>query len=109
MSLFTGQIMHREIKVDVVQKKSLKKISGLKEENIEADVEMVTQENNALERRNEEMQVEMKGLNSEKKNIQIGLEKEKGERKKADDELIRLTSKLDGLRSTQIELRSHWI
>ncbi|GAB2276201.1 hypothetical protein Dimus_010935 [Dionaea muscipula] len=133
-SLLTGHVMQRAIKVDAAMTKSFKKISGLKEEkkhlnqelndvkedfetltasleklseslkNVGADVEMVMQENNTLEKKNEEMKVEMEGVKSEKANLQMVFKKEKGERKKSDKELVRLTSKLDGLRSTQMEL-----
>ncbi|GAB2297477.1 hypothetical protein Dimus_031580 [Dionaea muscipula] len=105
----------RAINVDVAQTKSRRVIAKLNKENerlhqelttvqrdfdvlidlsesIKVDIEMVTQENQTLERKNEDLQTNLK--------------KDKEGRKKVNEEVVVLSSRLDSLRSTKMELEA---
>ncbi|GAB2281724.1 hypothetical protein Dimus_016293 [Dionaea muscipula] len=99
-SMLTGHAIQRIVKTDG---KRCRKIAQPKEEgdfdasvessnNMKSDVEMITQENHMLERKNE--------------GLQTLLEKEKEWRKKAKEEVVTLTARINGLRTKKMELDS---
>ncbi|GAB2275911.1 hypothetical protein Dimus_010658 [Dionaea muscipula] len=114
-SFLAGHAVRRALNVDAAQRKNRKRIFGVKRgnnrlnqeltiikkdfeisvdlpESVKADVDIVTQENQTLERKIKELQTKLK--------------KETEERKRVDDEVVSLTSRLDGLRVTKMDLES---